>query len=432
MDNGIEKDRISGIIETIMKVERGDYSVQIKLSGRNDDLDSLAMGINMMIDDIKNYVEEIKGYSKTLEQKVEERTRELKESEAKFRCIFENAMDGILVADPQTQKFLMGNNMICKMTGYDLEEIKTLGVVDIHPEKDMPYVVEQFKELARTERILAENIPIKRKDGNVIYADISSSPVTINGKTYLIGIFRDITARKQAEVEKNKLQTQLIHSEKIGVIGQLAGGVAHEMNNPVGVILGFAQVLANDIKEDNPLYMPLKSIEREAQRCKKLVGDLLIFSRAEKTGKETVDINKTIEQTIPLIEAQAKLNKIEITKEYGSNLPFIQVNKNQLQQVIIDLCANAMRSMPETGKISIATRQTETHIEIALADTGMGMTEETKKHIFEPFSKTAATVKSIGLSLSLSFEIIQKHNGTIEVESEVGKGTTFIIKLPKT
>ncbi|OGS45923.1 MAG: hypothetical protein A2539_05685 [Elusimicrobia bacterium RIFOXYD2_FULL_34_15] len=227
-------------------------------------------------------------------------------------------------------------------------------------------------------------------------------------------------------------QEKLVQTTKMAAVGQLAGGVAHEINNPMGVILGFSQIVVKDITEDNPLYMPLKSIEREAIRCKKLVGDLLIFSRADKTQAEIVNINTVIEDTLMLVEveAQVRVKGVEIIKEYGKDIPQTTTNKNQIQQVIMNLCNNAIDAMPKSGRITITTKKTENQIEIDISDTGKGMTEEVKKHIFEPFFTTKEVGKGTGLGLSLCYEIVQKHNGTIEVESEIGKGTTFKIKLP--
>ena len=251
---------------------------------------------------------------------------------------------------------------------------------------------------------------------------------------------------RTAYIQLQSTQTQLIQSEKMAGIGQLASGVAHELNNPMGVILGFAQSVVKRIKEDDPLYMPLKSIEREAIRCKKLVGDLLIFSRTGDTYSEITDINKTIDEALSPIETRTKLKNIELIKEYGNNLPQIIINKNQIQQVIVNLCNNAIdacQDMPEGGKITIRTKsplhpplikgEREGFIEISVTDTGTGIPEEIKQRMFEPFFTTKEVGKGTGLGLSLCYEIIRKYNGIIEVESppEPGaKGTTFIVKLP--
>lgn len=133
----------------------------------------------------------------------------LKESEQRFRAIFDNAADGILIADIENKKFHSGNNMICNMLGYTVEEIKELGITDIHPQEDLPYVLEQFRKQSRKEITLATDVPMKRKDGSIFYAEVNSFPITLSGKTYLTGIFRDITDRKQSEEEIHKREEEL-------------------------------------------------------------------------------------------------------------------------------------------------------------------------------------------------------------------------------
>lgn len=312
--------------------------------------------------------------------------------------------------------------------------------------KPIHLVIEQVQKIAKGEISSIKNMPLNIETNdeigmlsravNKMAEDLSKVTVSRNE------LIKEIKERSRAENElKNayeKLkdtQAKLVQSEKMAAIGQLAGGVAHEINNPMGVILGFAQSIVKSIKEDEPLYMPLKSIEREAIRCKKLVGDLLTFSRAGKTEKEISNINEVVEQSLSLVEAQAKVKNVQIIKGYGDNLPQIEVNKNQIQQVIINLCNNAVDAMAGGGNLAISTKlkvksEKLKEIEISVSDTGSGMTEEVKKHIFEPFFTTKEVGKGTGLGLSLAYEIIQKHNGSIEVTSEVGKGTIFFISLP--
>jgi signal transduction histidine kinase len=235
---------------------------------------------------------------------------------------------------------------------------------------------------------------------------------------------------RERTLEIEKIHTQLLQSEKMAIVGQLTGGLAHEINNPVGVILGFSQAITKRIKEDDPMYMPLKSIEREAIRCKKLIAELLLFSRSGKVYFEKIQINEIIEETIGFVGVQAGDKKIEIVKRYDCNLPKVAINKNQIQQIIVNICNNAFDAMPDGGKLIIATRKAENLVAMEITDTGTGMTEEVKEHIFEPFFTTKEVGKGTGLGLSLCYEIIQKHNGSIEVISEVNKGTTFIVKLP--
>ena len=165
------------------------------------------------------------------ERKCEEKAK--KEAEQSFKVIFDNATDGMLLADLENKKFVLGNAAICRMLGYGPEEIKGIGVMDIHPKKDLPYVIEQFQKQARKEITLAENLPVQRKDGSVFYADINSAPVELSGKQYMLGIFRDITGRKRAEQEKEKFMGLMIGREgRIIELKDEVNGLLKELGKP--------------------------------------------------------------------------------------------------------------------------------------------------------------------------------------------------------
>ncbi len=239
------------------------------------------------------------------------------------------------------------------------------------------------------------------------------------------------------EIEDRKRMEKIVfQSEKLSAMGQLAAGVAHEINNPLGVILGFAQGVAKRISPNDPLELPLRSIEREALRCKELVQNLLTFSRTNKGDKEFISINKTIEDSLPLILAQAKVKNVQFVKEFESELPNLLANPNQVQQILINLANNAMDAMPDGGTLTFRTREAVIEggkaIEIQTQDTGSGIAKDIQSKIFEPFFTTKEVGKGTGLGLSLVFEIVQKHHGHIELISDVGKGCLFKIYLPIT
>jgi len=225
-------------------------------------------------------------------------------------------------------------------------------------------------------------------------------------------------------------QDKSIQSAKMAAVGTLASGVAHEINNPLTVILGFAQFLMKQVKKDSLFYAPLEAIERESERCKKLVQSLLIYSRASKFNKEIININKSIEDSLLLIEVRTKINNITIERDLEQNLPEIIVDNNQIQQIIINLCNNAADAMPQGGIIRVGSRQKTEYLEIIISDTGTGIPKENIDKIFNPFFTTKEVGKGTGLGLSLCYEIIQKHKGNITVKSETGKGTSFTIMLP--
>lgn len=238
------------------------------------------------------------------------------------------------------------------------------------------------------------------------------------------------TALKEAYKQLQSTQARLLQAEKMGAVGQLAGGIAHEINNPLGVILGFSQSLLKMIKENDAMMMPLSSIEREAKRCKSLVQDLLTFSRVNEPEKTKRNINEVINGALTLVEARAKLSSIALVRELAEGLKEIDLNPNQIQRVVINLCNNAIDAMDGKGTLTVRSMATPAgDIEIQVADTGSGVPENIRKRIFEPFYTTKEVGKGTGLGLSLVYEIVQKHNGKIEFESESGKGTTFKIIL---
>jgi len=242
-------------------------------------------------------------------------------------------------------------------------------------------------------------------------------------------------------------QAQLIQSEKMGAIGQLAAGVAHELNNPLGGILGYAQFTLEKLRKNVPDKTTSKEIssyakyvsdiETQARRCKTIVQNLLKFSRSSRTMEfEPVNINMTVDETVNFVEHQLRINEVEIEVSLTPNVPIIQGNTGQLQQVFTNLIINAMHASEKKSTIEILTRfspsvgEFDGTVEVLVKDHGHGVAEENIKRIFEPFFTTKEIGKGTGLGLSVSYGIIREHGGEIQVESIVGEGTTFTVVLP--
>jgi two-component system NtrC family sensor kinase len=241
------------------------------------------------------------------------------------------------------------------------------------------------------------------------------------------GLERKVQERTK---ENEKLQAKLLQSEKMAAVGQLAGGVAHEINNPMTVILGYAQLILKKINSEDQISKPLLAIEKEARRCKILIDNLLTFSRSSKLSKRFLSINGIIKEAVSLVEVQEKIMNVDFIANYGENLPETMLDSNQIQQLVINMCNNAVDAMSEGGTIKIETARESNFIIITISDTGMGISEGNKKKLFEPFFTTKEVGKGTGLGLSICYEIVKKHNGEISVESEIGKGSMFIIRLP--
>jgi signal transduction histidine kinase len=247
----------------------------------------------------------------------------------------------------------------------------------------------------------------------------------------------------QELIEKGE---ELVHAAKMVSIGQLAGGVAHEINNPLMSMLGWAQLGQEIIEKEEKKAIPVdqgylktlkryfKTIEEGARRCQVVTESLLKISRQMDISEtQLVDINQVIEDTFTVLQYQTRLKNIEIKRDFSPSLPKVNVNLGQMQQVFFDLISNAALAMPQGGELSISTVfSDDKFIDIEIADTGCGISRENLDKIFNPFFTTRETGKGMGLGLSVAYGIIKQQGGTIKVESKEGIGTTFTIRLPAT
>ncbi len=611
----------------------------------------------------------------------------LKESEQIFRTIFENATDGILLADNENKKFLMGNTQIYKALGYGPDEIKTLGVMDIHPEKDLPYILNQFEKLLRNDIAVARDIPVKKKDGSIYYADISALPIPLIGKTLTIGIFRDITERKEMEealreknqfiasllhaipvavffkdkdgrylgcngvftevmgmtaeqirgktvqelwpseladkyhrmdlelmrnrehqvyefqvkakdgqihpviyakdvyldkegevaglvgaflditerkqtekalkdnmailaeaerighmgswrrdlvsnrtywstetcrifgiseneeilfetfksrihpedldgllnkikesenkgtpfeaeyriilpngtiryiygkaeatlsmegkpvtinglsldiTERKRLEDELIKAQKLDTIGTLAGGIAHDYNNLLAVIMGNIDLAMVLISENDQAYAVLKKAEQAALKARDLTQQIITFARGGYPLSKIIDITECLTQSVGLA-----LSGSNIRPEWNieGDLPEVKVDENQIRLAIQNIVINAREAMPQGGTLSIDINKSllnhdntlslpeGTYVRLTFRDEGTGIPAEILPKVFDPYltTKDMGTTKGMGLGLSICYSIIKRHMGHIMLDSKEGVGTMVIIHIP--
>jgi two-component system, NtrC family, sensor kinase len=257
---------------------------------------------------------------------------------------------------------------------------------------------------------------------------VSSYPLNyqVTEHNAVVHHYRDVT-------EERKLHRMIAQTEKMAALGMLAGGVAHEINNPLSGILAFTQLLQRDLTSDSPMQDDLKEIESAALRCKAIVENLLNFSRQTKSSdRSPIDINKTIEAILPLFRLKLKLMQVEVETFYADNLEPVFGNAAQIQQIVLNLIGNAADAMSEGGVVKLTTEKDARNkvVEIKVNDTGMGIKPDHINNIFDPYFTTKTVGNGTGLGLSISYNIIQEHQGDIKVESQVGKGTTFTICLP--
>lgn len=491
------------------------------------------------------------------------------ESEQKFRAIFDSANDGIIIVNPQTHKFVEANQRICDALGYTREEMLALGVYDIHPRAELPHVLEEFDRQMRGEIVVAPDLPVQRKDGSVFYADIGAASLMLGGQPHAIGVFRDITQRKQAELalreseeryrvlvetmneglgvqdaegritymnrfalemfgyqaaeiigkpistlfdeenleafnqqmesrqmggeeryevtwkkkdggrldtivsphplfdkegnfagsfgifiditerrraekEKERLREQLDQAQKMESVGRLAGGIAHDFNNALQAILGHAQLAMIDAPEGGDLLENLQAVERAAEHSADLTRQLLAFARQQAVEPRVIDLNDTISSIIRMLERLIG-EDIAVNWSPEARPALVNIDPGQVNQVLVNLCVNAREAIGGNGRVAIATDRAVldeaycenrpgflpgTYVTLEVFDDGCGMDHEVQKHLFEPFFTTRAIGKGTGLGLATVYGIVKQNEGFINVYSEPGQGSCFKIYLP--
>jgi len=241
------------------------------------------------------------------------------------------------------------------------------------------------------------------------------------------------TALKERDKQlKEFTQSKIMESERLALIGQIAANVAHELNNPLQGIVTYSHLLLEKMPSENSATESLNKIVIQANRCRDIIRGLLDFSRQRKPDKTICDINSVLEECVALIENQALFHNIEITKQFEEELPKVVVDPSQMQQVFMNMIINAAEAMEDSGRLDLATRfdPAEELFEIEFKDTGQGIPEENMEKLFDPFFTTKEVGHGTGLGLAISYGIIKEHKGTISVKTEVGQGTTFLIRLP--
>ncbi|MBN2420043.1 MAG: PAS domain S-box protein [Deltaproteobacteria bacterium] len=430
------------------------------------------------ISKIKEAQDALQKANQELETRFEERTKALKESEAKYRKTIESSHDGVAIL--QKDKHIYVNNSFAKIFGYNSpdEVIGKNAIELIHPH-DLEYIRKRGEKRLKGE-IGGERYEHRgiKKNGEIIYVEVSVTKIIHDGNPATLVFTRDISERKEAETKLEKAyseikeaQSRIIQQEKMASIGQLAAGVAHEINNPTGFVSSNLNTLSVYIKDYNILlkkyrklikileqegiissytnqFNDIKSIEDKididfrmedvssliqescegTDRIKKIVQDLKDFAHPGEDKPSYADINKCIESTLNVVWNEIKY-KAQVVKDYGA-LPEILCFPQQLNQVFANLFVNAAQAISDEGEIRIKTGLSGEEIEVIISDTGMGIPEENLSKIFEPFFTTKEVGKGTGLGLNVAYNIIEKHNGKISVESKQGQGTMFTIILP--
>jgi PAS domain S-box-containing protein len=360
----------------------------------------------------------------------------LKESEQRFKTIFDNAPDGILLTNVENKKFYISNKAICKMLGYKPEEIKNLAVSDIHPKEHLSYVIEQFEKQARKEITVAEDIPVKRKDGSVFYADIGSFPIVLDGKIYLAGIFRDVTERKKMEEELNIYREKMARAEQLASLGTLSATLAHELTQPLTVIRLSIENALEDLDAASCPKTVLKGLREglnEVANATSVVERFRNFAR--QSSRKTlckINVSAIADRIVLLLGKAAQRAKIRLCLKGMNKLPAIHSNEKDVEQLFFALIENAIQAAggKKNYRLTIEGVVKGKNIELRFADNCCGIAPENLNKIFDPFFTTGSNDGRTGLGLPIVQRIVSGFGGKIHVWSRLGKGTLFYITLP--
>jgi two-component system, cell cycle sensor histidine kinase and response regulator CckA len=358
-----------------------------------------------------------------------------------FRDAIETAPEAVFWTNGEG-RFVYVNERACTSLGYSREQLRALRIWDIDPSLDP----DKWAHLWRLSAVgLAIESHHRRKDGSVFPVEVSAKDLVTTAGRVRIAFVRDTTARKAVMEEKARLEAQLLHAQKLESIGRLAGGVAHDFNNMLTVIAGYAELAARRLHVDEPVLAQVQEIEKAAARARDITRQLLAFSRKEMISPRPVDLNELVR------DASSALSRligedVELGFEPGG-VPPILFDPSQMEQILVNLVVNARDAVSSGGRIRLRTASARideaycsehvdatpgNYVVLEVTDDGSGIDEQTLPHIFEPFFTTKGMGKGTGLGLAMVYGLVKQHGGFVDVATKAGKGSTFRLFVPAT
>jgi len=384
---------------------------------------------------------ELQDYTSLLEERWMSTAEELARTFNFQKNLIDSSIDGILGCD-KGGVVVTFNRSLERMLGYSKDEVvRTMSSSQLFAAGE----TERFKEALASEEFGGRN-RLYLFEANLLSKKQDKIPVQLSATVLfegpeevgMVSFIRDLREMRRLE-QQFADQARLLHQDKMMSLGRLAASVVHEINNPLAGILNYVRLMIKIMSRGAPSPEQMEKfqkylgvVESETDRCSRIVSNLLAFSRKSKMEFSEVNVNEVLERSLMLSQHKMTLQNIQTNTDLDFKIPLIQGDFNQLQQAVINLLFNAIDAMPDGGTLVLASAfdpKTNT-VEIRVADTGCGIPRENLPHIFEPFFTTKTEGKGLGLGLSTVFGIVDRHKGTIEVRSEVGKGTTFTVRLP--
>ncbi len=368
----------------------------------------------------------------------------------RFGRVLDESSNEIYLFDAKTLKFIQVNRGAQENLGYTLDELQSLTPVDLKPDftlKDLEAILKPLRY--GTENLVTFRTRHKRKDGTFYPIECRVQLSLAEVFPVFVGIVQDITEKKKTEEELSlhrhhleelvlqrtadleSTHLQLLHAEKLSATGKMAASMAHEFNNPIFSIRNVLEKIMRRVQMDDNNKRFVKLAIQECDRVTMLIRKVLDFHSPSTDEKEWMDVHESIDDMILLIQKKFSMRDIRLVKEYGADMPRIEVVPDQFMQVVLNILQNAEEAIPEGGgRITITTSATNGEAQIKIKDTGTGISSQVMKNIFDPFFTTKPSVKGAGLGLSVTYGIIKKHKGEILVDSLPGRGATFTVCLP--
>ncbi len=392
---------------------------------------------------LKQQANELEVNRDRLEEVVEERTNELSQSEKKYRALFENEQDAIIIYDPKTMIISDANPAMSEIYGYSHEELVGMDCLELSAE-----VQKSIKTASKASKSGQFSVKLrwhKKKDGTVFPLELVVYSIELSGKLVGFTVIKDLTEQKKAQKEKKNLENRLNQAQKMEAIGTLAGGIAHDFNNILGAILGYAEMARDDCPSGTTVVKDLDKVLEASNRAKDLVTQILAFSRQGDAERIPVQPTSIVGEAIKMLRPSLPAT-IEINQDITSTTSLVLADPTQIHQILMNLCTNAFHAMEETGgKLDIALKETHlgtedlvyepdvepgTFIQLSVCDSGPGISPTTKERIFDPYFTTKENGKGTGMGLSIVHGIVKSYGGYISLYSELGEGTVFHVYLP--
>ncbi len=403
-----------------------------------------------------------------LYEELQRQSHELQESETKYRALMQEAGEAILLADLDTRRIIEVNEQAEKLTAVPRDALRGRTLAEVIPVEEFADAA-TFTKMQQDGHLQYSTVRLERRGAATSYVDVGASLVSYGGNRIVQVICHDVTEREKLsshlrhhaeELEKEvqartrdlrESQSQLVQQEKMAALGKLVAGIAHEMNTPIGTINSNADTLGRSLAKlrgivtsesrgeavrESPALEHVLSVVEDISRVNQLASKRIVaivttlrnFARLEEADFKTADLHEGLESTLTLVHHELK-NRVRVVKEYG-DIPPIRCHPNQINQVFMNLLVNASQAVKGKGEVRIKTFHEDDMVNVQISDTGVGIPPEDRPRIFDPGFTTKGVGVGTGLGLSICFKIVQDHGGNIDVRTEVGKGSTFTVRLP--